>query len=203
MRLLRRRPLGEHRDVLACVRQALPLLEAGLRPLDRLVAGGDAAADVAAIDAGGRLVLIVCAVEAEPAAVLRALECAAWCAEHGGVASRLDPALAAGAAPRAMVIAARFGERTLRLLRTLGPAAPVALECRVFDDGAEALVSFEPVADAVAAGTPAPPPGPAVFPPGGPSEKPSGAGVAGSAAPAGASGAEPHIGRLKFTEAFR
>ena len=200
MRLLRLRPLRETREVIACVRQALPLLETGLRPLDGLVAGGDAA-DVAAIDAGGRLVLIVCEVEAEPAAILRVLESAAWCAEHGGLAARLDPALDAGAPPRVMLIAARFGERTLRLLRTLGPTAPVALECRVFDDGADTLVSFEPAPPAIeAARTPSPSPGAA---PAGSGGKTGGAGVAAGRAPAGAPLTEAGIGRLKFTEAFR
>jgi hypothetical protein len=196
MRLLRSRPPGDARDVLEAVRHGLPLLEPGLRFLDRVIAGGEAAADAAAVDAQGRLTVVVCELEAGPGAVLRVIESAAWCAEHRGVVQRLDAALVAAAPPRALLVAARFSDRAARLLRTLGAAAPAALECVVFEDGDERFVSFQPLT-ATGAASHAVPAGPA-----GAAAAPAGTGAPGTVQGGAPTGAAT-VGRLKFTEAFK
>ncbi len=125
MRMLGPRPVTHPAELAAIVAECLSHLEAGLRLLD-----------VAAVDARGRLALILRDIEAGPEAVLRALESGAWWRAHTARAARVfagtvvDP----HAAPRTLLVATRVTDRARRLLRALGPLAPAAVECRVFDD---------------------------------------------------------------------
>jgi hypothetical protein len=126
------------------VTEAIGHLEPGLRVVACRVPVGETILDVLAVDGGGTVVLIGCLPVADAADVLPVLEAAAWWREHGGLAARaladlLDPA----ASPRPVVVATRFTDRARRLLRSLGPAAPAAVECRVFDDGPGLAVAFE------------------------------------------------------------
>lgn len=198
MRLLRRRPVADARELAACVAAYVGGLAPGLRVVDRPPAVAEAPADVVAVDPAGGLVLVVCEPEATPATVLRALECAAWWREHPGLVAGAVPGALGRAAPRAVVVAGRFPGRTLRVLRALGDAAPAAVECRLYEDGdgEAAGIGFENVATAADA----------------PAETNGGAGTNGAhttdagpdgAARAGAPGVGERLARLRFTEAFR
>jgi len=140
VRLLRRRPVADARELAACVATCLGGLFPGLRIADRLPAVAEAMADVVAVDAAGGLVLVVCEPAASPAAVLRALECAAWWRDHRAFIPRMVPGALEGVTPSAVVVAGRFPDGTLRMVRALGGAAPTAIECRLYDDGG---VAFE------------------------------------------------------------
>jgi hypothetical protein len=100
-----------------------------VRVLDCLAGGGEAAADLAAVDGRGRVVLVACDVEAGPATVLRAMESVARWSDERGLVSRFGGAVDPTLAPRALVIGVRFPEPTLRFLRRLGRAAPAAYCC--------------------------------------------------------------------------
>ena len=138
-------PLVGAVDVVECVRRALPSLEDGVRVLDRLAGGGGAAADLAAVDGRGRVLLVACDVEAGPATVLRAMESVARWPDERGLVPRFGGAVDPTLAPRALVIGARFPEPTLRFLRRLGAAAPAAFRCLTGVDDAGRLVSVAPV----------------------------------------------------------
>jgi len=143
VKLLRRRPVADARELAACVAACLGGLFPGLRIADRPPAVAEAMADVVAVDAAGGLVLVVCEPEASPAAVLRALECAAWWRDHRAFIPRMVPGALEGVAPSAVVVAGRFPDGTLRMVRALGGAAPTAIECRLYDDGGAGGVAFE------------------------------------------------------------
>lgn len=143
MRLLRRRPVADAGELAACVATCLAGLFPGLRVADRPPAVAEAMADVVAVDAAGGLVLVVCEPAASPAAVLRALECAAWWRDHRAFIPRMVPGALEGVAPSAVVVAGRFPDGTLRMVRALGGAAPTAIECRLYDDGGAGGVAFE------------------------------------------------------------
>ncbi len=159
MRVLGPRPVGDPAELAAVVAECLPHLEDGLTLLDRAANAGEITVDVAAVDARGRLVLIVCDIVGGPETVLRAVESVAWWREHAGLAARVIPGagIDGAAEPRAFVVASRFTDRALRLIRALGPVAPAAVECRVFEDaGHDAAVSLDRV-DAVPVRAPSPP----------------------------------------------
>ncbi len=137
-------PLVGAVDVVDCVRRALPSLD-GVRVLDRLAGGGEAAADLAAVDGRGRALLVACDVEAGPATVLRAMESVARWSEERGLVRRFGGVVDPTLLPRALVIGVHFSEPTLRFLRRLGPAAPAALRCVTGAAGADRLVSVEPL----------------------------------------------------------
>lgn len=145
MRLLRRRHAGDCETIAAAVRASLSALQPGLRLLAAPATAGDVAVDVVAVDARGRLILIVCEPVATPATIARGLEAAQWWQEHRQLARRVfgDPALDPALPPRAMVVAGRFGERAQRVLRALGVMAPLALSCELFEDAGQEAVCLE------------------------------------------------------------
>ena len=136
MRMLGRRPVTDPAELATVVAECLGHLEAGLALLARPASAGEVTVDLAGVDARGCLVLILCDIVAGPETVLRAVEGGAWWGEHADLAARafagasIDP----GATPRTFVVATRFTDRALRVLRALGPVAPAAVECRVFED---------------------------------------------------------------------
>ena len=136
MRLLGRRPVTDPAALATIVAECLGHLEAGLVLLARPASAGDATVDVAGVDARGRLVLILCDIVAGPETVLRAVEGGAWWGEHADLAAHVfaGAGLVPGTTPRTFVVATRFTDRALRVLRALGPVAPAAVECRVFED---------------------------------------------------------------------
>ena len=166
MRLLRSRRLADG-ELARVVADAIGHLEPGLRVVAYRAPMGETVVDVLAVDDRGRLVLIDCAEVAEPADVLPVLEAAAWWGAHGGLAARaLADVLDPDVPPRPLMVATRFTERARRLLHAMGPAAPAAIECRVFDDGGGVAVAFERLAPGLEAMEPEPRaatgPGPAV-----------------------------------------
>ena len=136
MRVLGRRPVTDPAELATVVAECLSHLDPGLRLLGRAANAGEVTVDLACVDGARRLVLILCDIVAGPETVLRAVEGGAWWGEHADLAARafagasIDP----GATPRTFVVATRFTDRALRVLRALGPVAPAAVECRVFED---------------------------------------------------------------------
>ena len=130
------------------VAQSLPAVDPGLTLLERDFAAGETLVDILAIDGARRLVTLVVEPDADAAAVVRALEAAAWCRDNWALVGRLF----AGAdldltePVRAVLVARRLGDRALRLLRALGALAPTAFECRVFEAGGERYVCYETAA---------------------------------------------------------
>jgi len=130
------------------VAQSLPAVDPGLTLLERDFAAGETLVDILAIDGARRLVTLVVEPDADAAAVVRALEAAAWCRDNWALVGRLF----AGAdldltePVRAVLVARRLGDRGLRLLRALGALAPTAFECRVFEAGGERYVCYETAA---------------------------------------------------------
>ena len=130
------------------VAQSLPGVDPGLTLLERDFAAGETLVDILAIDGARRLVTLVVEPDADAAAVVRALEAAAWCRDNWALIGRLF----AGAdldltePVRAVLVARRLGDRALRLLRALGALAPTAFECRVFEAGGERYVCYETAA---------------------------------------------------------
>jgi hypothetical protein len=187
------------------VADCLAHLEPGLRLLDRLAPAGEVDVDLACLDAGRRLTLVLCAVDAGPEAVLRAVECAAWWGEQGALLARLHPEAAPvtpGMPPRTILVAGRFSERALRLLRALGALAPLAVECRVYADAEGPLVSLERLAAGPAAGVAAAPAPPEAMV----APTPPPAALPGGAEPDPAARARvliERLERLRLSEAFR
>jgi hypothetical protein len=136
VRALRRRAVADVGELAGALAASAGHLEPGLVVLQRTVAAGEVMVDLALADASGRLVLAVCDVLAGAETVLRAVEGAAWWSEHASLRARVFPdvALEHGAAPRVLVAATRFSDRARLLLRALGPSAPEAVECVVFEN---------------------------------------------------------------------
>lgn len=191
MKLLRRRPIADARELAACAAACLPGFFPGLRVADSPPAVAEAMADIVAVDGVGGLVLLVCEPQAGPAPVLRALECAAWWQQHRALIPRLVPGAREDLPPRAVVVAGRFPEDALRVLRALGATAPTAIECRLYDDGDAGGAAFEVVFTPVEAGE----------------VRPAGEanGARSAEAPGRAGGDEvgERLARLRFREAFR
>jgi len=145
VRVLKRRAVADAGELAAMLAECAARLEPGLVPLQRGVAAGEVTVDLALADTSGRLVLVTCDVVAGPETVLRAVEGAAWWAEHAGLRSRVFPgaALEREAPPRALIVASRFSDRALRLLRALGPSAPEAVECGLFEDADGPVVGLD------------------------------------------------------------
>jgi hypothetical protein len=145
VRALRRRAVANAGELAGVLAASASHLEPGLVVLQRTVAAGEVIVDLELADASGRLVLAVCDVVAGADTVLRAVEGAAWWSEHAGLRARVFPdiALERGAAPRALVAATRFSDRALLLLRALGPSAPEAVECVVFEDADGPIVAAD------------------------------------------------------------
>lgn len=145
MRVLGRRPVADPAELATVVAECLPHLEPGLTLLERAPSAGEIPVDLACADAGRRLVLVLCDTVAGPELVLRAVEAAAWWGEHAALLAHAFPGarLEAVAPPRTLVVASRVSDRALRLVRALGPLAPVPVECRVFTDPEGAVVSLE------------------------------------------------------------
>ena len=203
MRVLGRRPVTDPAELATVVAECLPHLDPGLRLLERAANAGEVTVDIACVDGARRLVLILCDIVAGPDAVLRAVEGAAWWREHPELLPRVFPAAAAldaGAPPRALLVACRFGDRALRLLRALGPRGPEPVECRVFTDETGTIVSLERVD--VAAPEPAAPPA-AARPVAPAPETPAPAAVPVKTPAASASALIDRLERLRFSEVFR
>ena len=155
MRVLTRRAVVDAGELAAAVSECASHLEPGLRPLQRTLAAGEVTVELACADASGRLVLVVTDVVAGPETVLRAVEGAAWWGQHVALLPRLFPeAVLQPLAPRAMIAASSFSDRALRLLRALGPVAPDAVECRLFQDADGPVVGLERVDVAPGPGQP-------------------------------------------------
>ncbi len=222
MKLIGRRPIDDPAELARVVAGCFAHLEAGLTRLERPASAGEIAVELAGVDAGGRLVLVLCDLVAEPAAVLRALEAAAWWREHAGLTARVfgDVVVDTQAAPRTFVVATRWSDRALRVLGTLTPLGalgPVAVECRVFLDGEGAeLVSLDRFDAARASGAaragadasarralqPEPAPHDAPAPPA-PAEAGAPARAAGDGEKQRAAVLIERLERLRFSEVFR
>ena len=63
MRRLGPRPVADPAELTAVMAERLPHLETGPRLLDRDASAGEVTVDIAAVDAGGRLALILCDIE--------------------------------------------------------------------------------------------------------------------------------------------
>lgn len=133
----------------AVVAESLDGIEPGLARIERSFVAGETLVDVVAIDDDRRLVTVVVELEADAGAVARGLEAATWCREHAPLLARVFPdAVVEPAAPaRIVLVAARVPERVRRLLRALGPVAPAAVECRVFEFRGERCVAYERVGE--------------------------------------------------------
>ncbi len=145
--MLGHRPISDPAELATVVAECVAHLDAGIRLFDGPAIAGDVAVELAGVDASGRLALILCDIVAGPESVLRGLEAQAWWREHPALAARVfaDGTLNPPAPPRVFVVATRWSDRALRLLRALGPLAPTAVECRVFKDPDGAVVALEPV----------------------------------------------------------
>jgi len=126
------------------VAESLQAMDPGLTLLERGFAAGETLVDILAIDAARRLVTLVVELDADAAAVVRALEAAAWCRDNWALVGRLfagaDLDLTEPARP--VLVARHLGDRALRLLRALGAVAPTAFECQVFEGSGERYVSY-------------------------------------------------------------
>jgi hypothetical protein len=145
VRALRRRAIADAGELAGALAAGAGHLEPGLVVLQRAVVAGDVIVDLALADASGRLLLAVCDVVAGVETVLRVVEGAAWWSEHAALGPRVFPhvALERGAPPRALVAATRFSDRALLLLRALGPLAPEAVECALFEDAEGPVVALD------------------------------------------------------------
>jgi len=146
VRVLKRRAIADAGELAGVLAGCAGQVETGLTPLlQRPVAAGEVTIDLACADASGRLVLVACDVVAGAETVLRAIEGAAWWAEHAALRPRVfaDAPLGREAPPRALVAASRFSDRALRLLRALGPSAPEAFECGLFEDADGPVIGLE------------------------------------------------------------
>lgn len=135
-------------------------VEPGLKILDARVPLGAGTVDLLALDAGGRAVLIVAALAADDAVLLRALDAYAWCLDAPGAVQDLYPMIRLSPAdpPRVVVIAAEFSEAFLRRARHLGVGR---VDCRQVQVGLH-LRRLESSAEP---GRPPEPAGPARRPP--------------------------------------
>jgi hypothetical protein len=193
VRALKRRAVADAAELAATLAASAGHLEPGLVVLQRTVGAGEVVIDLALADASGRLVLAVCDVVASAETVLRAVEGAAWWSEHAGLRARVFPdvALERGTPPRVLVAATRFSDRALLLLRGLGPSAPEAVECILFEDPDGVTVVLDrldlgagqPTAGALLADAPAPAPPPTE--------------------PGRAAALVERLERLRFSEGFR
>jgi len=158
VRALTRRAVADAGELARVAAECASQLEPGLVPVQRPCAAGEVTVDLACADASGRLVLVVCDVVAGPETVLRAVEAVAWWGEHAALHPSVfpDAALARDAAPRALIVASRFSDRALRLLRGLGASAPEAVECRLFQDADGPVVGLGRLDLAQGAGPPRP-----------------------------------------------
>ncbi len=131
------------------VAESIEGVEPGLAVLERGFAAGEVLVDLVAIDSRRSLVTVVVEVDAETPAVARALEAAAWCRDNGALLGRIfaDAEVDLTAPVRSILVARRQSDRALRLLRALGPTAPAAVECRVFELNGERCVYYEPVGE--------------------------------------------------------
>jgi len=159
VRALTRRAVADAGELARVAAECASQLEPGLVPVQRPFAAGEVTVDLACADANGRLVLVVCDVVAGPETVLRAVEAVAWWGEHAAALRPSvfpDAALDRDAAPRALIVASRFSDRALRLLRVLGASAPEAVECRLFQDADGPVVGLGRLDLAQGAGPPRP-----------------------------------------------
>jgi len=142
-------PLRSAAALAAVVAESLESVEAGGAVLARGFVAGETVVDLLAVDAERRPVAIVTELEADTAAVVRAIEAAAWCRETPGLLARAfpDASLDTTGPVRVVLVAGHLSDRALRLLRALGPQAPEALECRVFELNGERCVSYEAVGE--------------------------------------------------------
>ena len=158
MRALTRRAVADAGELARVVAECAAQLEPGLVPAQRAVGAGEVAVDLACTDACGRLVLVVCDVVAGPETVLRAIEAAVWWGDHAALRASVfsDAALDRDAPPRALIVASRFSDRALRLLRALGPSAPDAVECGLFLDADGPAIYLDRLDPSTGAGVPRP-----------------------------------------------
>jgi hypothetical protein len=158
VRALTRRAVADAGELARVAAECASQLEPGLVPVQRPFAAGEVTVDLACADASGRLVLVVFDVVAGPETVLRAVEAVAWWGEHAAHRPSVfpDAALDRDAAPRALIVASRFSDRALRLLRVLGASAPEAVECRLFQDADGPVVGLGRLDLAQGAGPPRP-----------------------------------------------
>ena len=148
MKALKRRVVSDASELAGVLAQCVPELEPGLRLLQRSATAGEIGVELLCVDANGRLLLVASDVVAGPETVLRALEAVAWWREHTALLERMFPgaALDPRGAPRALIVAMRFGDRALRLLRVLGDVAPDAIECYLFESEQGPVVAFDRLA---------------------------------------------------------
>lgn len=142
-------PIRSATALAGVVAQSLGSLAPGATVLERGFVAGEALVDLVGRDAEGSLLVVVVDVDADTAAVVRAVEGAAWCRENGALLARVfaGAEVATGAPPRAVLVAGHLSDRALRFLRTLGPLAPDALECRVFELNGGLCVAYERVGE--------------------------------------------------------
>lgn len=149
MNVLKPVALGSGTALAALVAESLTGIEPGLSLLERHFTDRDVRVDLLAVDARRHLVVVVVDLEVDAVTVVRALEATVWCQEHATLLARMfaradvDPV----AEPRTILVASRFSDRSMRALRTLGAAAPSAVECRAFELGGERCVSYTAVGE--------------------------------------------------------
>ncbi len=143
------RPLAvtDGNQLASLVEGHLSALEPELTLLERRFPAGGVLVDFLARDARGRLVLCVLGSGSTAAVLVQAIEAYGWCCDNGALLERLFPGvtLDVTAPPRLVLLAPRFADSVRRTARSLGPLAPVLVECRGVEvNGARALC-FEAV----------------------------------------------------------
>ncbi len=125
----------------------LTALEPGLSLLERRFPAGETLVDFVALDARGRLVLLMLGLGSDIAMLVQALEAYGWCRESGALLERLFPGARRmpGTPPRLFLLAARFSDSLRRTARQLGPLAPTLVECRPVEVNGARGVCFEVV----------------------------------------------------------
>jgi hypothetical protein len=148
VKALKRRAIADARELAGVLAQCASELEPGLRLVQRASTAGEIGVELLCVDASGRLVLVASDVVAGPETVLRALEAVAWWREHTALLERMFPGAGIDprGAPRGSVVATRFNDRALRLLRLLGESAPDAVECYLFEGPEGLVVAFDRLA---------------------------------------------------------
>lgn len=141
------RPLvvTDRHELASLVEEHLSALEPGLSLLERGFPAGETLVAFFALDARGRLVLVVLGSGSDTAMLVQAVEAYAWCSGNGALLARLFPSAKDQAPPRVLLLAPRFSDHVRQAARHFGPLSPTLVECRPVEVNGARGICFEAV----------------------------------------------------------